>query len=320
MKPTDVQRMLTQIPLPELVPGKHQQRLRRELMDDAQSFSSESDMNRFKSVVASRRLRAVASGLVVVVLVASGWAAEKVYDTVKQYQAAKRYHATEPILQQELPALDGEGTWTSSIVTRATADTPEMAMAKFKQETETVRKAIAEKEYSLLDTHETTDGLTVYLYQFELPDGSTVTRDFALPLEQVSSWEEYVEKLKEHEQRRHEEIRKAVSLGQFRLLDIDILRTHLCRERDSGQKIDVLCIVLPDATRKALVSTHPAHEAESRYDTDWQDHLAAIRSGDRELLDVQIVRSYKYEATLADGSKTIFSYGSNSPPLKKPTD
>jgi hypothetical protein len=110
-----------------------------------------------------------------------------------------------------------------------------------------------------------------------------------------------------------------VSLGQFRLLDLDVFRTHLCRERDSGQRVDVQCNVLPDGTKEALVSTHPAHEAKKRHDTDWQDHLAAIRAGDRELLDIGIVRNYKYEVTLADGSKTILSYGGDTPPLEKPT-
>ena len=74
----------------------------------------------------------------------------------------------------------------------------------------------------------------------------------------------------------------------------------------------------PDGTEKALVSIHPAHESQKGYETAWQDHLTAIRTGDRELLDVGIVRNYKYEVTLADGSKTTFSYGGNAP-LTKPT-
>jgi hypothetical protein len=88
-------------------------------MNEAQSLSGENVMSRSKAVVASRQLRVVAASMVAVILVASGWAAEKVYETVK------RYRATETIVEQELPSLDGKGVWSMAIVTGTTANNPE---------------------------------------------------------------------------------------------------------------------------------------------------------------------------------------------------
>ena len=206
MKQTDLERTLEQIRLPRLEPGTHQRRLRQALMNETQSLSRENAMSRCKALVASRQMRVVAASMVAVILVASGWAAEKVLETVK-----RQYHATETIAEQELPSLDGKGVWNTSITIGTAADDPEKAEAALQQHLETVKKSIAEKKYVFQSTFESPEGLTQYVYRFELPDGTEFANNFSMRLEHVASWDEYLQKVKQRNLERHQQIQTAVS-------------------------------------------------------------------------------------------------------------
>lgn len=188
-----------------------------------------------------------------------------------------------------------------------------------------ISKLIAQRKYKLLKTYEDQTRRTQYVYRFVLADGNSVSRNFAVPLEQVESLEDYNKKSIDLERKRIEAVRQPIAEGRFRLIDVEPLLVHICQDKVSGLKIDVQKIELPDgreiawATESLQSATAPA---SAGYETAWKDHLKAISEGKRELLDVRIVRHYSYEVTLADGTKTVFVYGGDSPldkTTRKPT-
>ena len=179
-----------------------------------------------------------------------------------------------------------------------------------------MKQLIAEKKYEFVKTLEIPPGSqTQYVYRFTLPDGEQVAMNFSMRLEEVNSWEEYLQESKEQIRRRNEKISKAIAAGSFRLLDVQPLTTHVCRDVDSDRKLSVQRIELSDGQEVASVRGEAA--AKPEYQTSWQDHLQAIRHGERVLLDSQISKNYAYEITLPDGTTTIFTYG-GSEPLRKP--
>ena len=74
-------------------------------------------------------------------------------------------------------------------------------------------------------------------------------------------------------------------------------------------------IRLQDGKEIALVLLKPGGPAE--YQTSWEDHLQAIRHGERALLNLHIIKDFTYEITFDDGSTALFSFGGDEP-LKKP--
>ncbi len=306
----DLERKLRQSELPGVVPGSHQSRLKQALVNQMQLVSKEPEMTRFRIVFSSRPLRIAASFAVVVSLMATGWAAETVYEAI-----SKRYWQTETLLDQQWPDADGTRVWgTQTIIGKIVeAEAPPTDGPNFKA----IKKLIPERKYKFVRTFEEPAGVTNYLYHFTLPDGTVDSMNFLIPLDQCSSWDDYVQKLRAHNEQRHRRIQQAIARGQFRLLDVTLLRAHICRDAQTGEMLHVLCIDGTDNKQTAVVSPQPAHETNDRYETSWDEHLAAIENGSRQLLELEAVQQFKYEVTLLDGSTTVFEFGGDAP-LKKP--
>ena len=184
---------------------------------------------------------------------------------------------------------------------------------------------IAQKKYELIRTSETPLG-TERLYRFVFSDRTAKEWPFYLPLEGVTSLDDYNEKHAAYEARRQEAMHKALAAGRYRLINVDLLPLHRCLDVATGKTIRVQKVVLPDG-REMAVATEVRTPAippgateftETQYETTWQQHLDAIKAGRRKLLDAMIVKSYWYEMTLEDGSKTILSIGGNEPLPDKP--
>ena len=263
-----------------------------------------------------RAMRIAAACLIGAVLVAAGWASEKVYKKVADKKTPTRIFkveeesATKPTMV--LP--DGRKFHTASgSVTSISSDDPEVNLEKAKQQHEEMKKLIARKKYEFVRKFRDAPGDSGFIYRFTLSDGTEMAMNFSMRLEGVKSYEEYKKKDAERQRRRRKEIEKAIAKGSFRLINVDVILVHLCKDTKSGKKLDVQRIVLPDGERVALVSSHPAHKSQDQFQIDWKAHLQSIKDGERQLLDVRLTRSYSYEVTLADGSTTIFSYGGGDP-------
>jgi hypothetical protein len=260
-------------------------------------------------------MKSAAGFLIAALLVATGWAAEKVYQKV----ANKSYYVEleKPFsLPMKLPD-DPDGSESAVTVSMALTTIPENAppgsVEKAKKHHEEMKQLIAQKKYKFIKTFEGASGHTEYVYQFTYADGEQSAANFEMRLEDVASWEDILQKRKERQQMLNEKISKAIAAGRFRLLDVEPLVIHVCTQTGSEQKILVSRIGL----RKEIASVWPEAAKTPVYQTSWQDHLKSVQQGERVLLDLQIIGNYTYEITLDDGSTTIFKYGGNEP-LKKP--
>lgn len=182
-----------------------------------------------------------------------------------------------------------------------------------------IKKLIAKKEYKPLKTFESPDGRTQYVYQFTLADGGHTAMNFSMPLEDVTSWEDYQEKQKKQEEQRREKINQAIAAGRFRLINVGVLQVHLCRDVESGQVFKIQRIAQPDGKDIAFPRQDGAGAPPSVKRGTWQEHLQAIRDGRRELLGMETVNDYTYEMTSDDGAKLLFTYGGDKP-LKEPDE
>jgi hypothetical protein len=261
-------------------------------------------------------LKLAAALLVAVVLVGTGWAAERIYRTLTET------HVELENIAGFWKVPDGHTfTTVESIGTEVNSDDPGAPQAARREHAE-MKRLIAEKKYKLLRTYEDRYGEKHYVYAFTLADGSTHNMGFSVPLDNVGSWDDYLRKKAEQDQRWHDRINKAIAAGRFRLIDLDEIRVQICRDVASDLKLEVQRIDRDDGKDRALLRPIPAKKTwpttpESYQTTSWQDHLQAIRDEKRELLGLRTTKTYTYEVVLEDGSKTIFRYGGGGP-LKKP--
>jgi hypothetical protein len=78
--------------------------------------------------------------------------------------------------------------------------------------------------------------------------------NFFMPLDNVVSWEDYQQKQEQKEKQGQEQINKALAAGQFRLIDSDVILTHICREVATNQKYRIQRIALPDPKLRTWVT------------------------------------------------------------------
>jgi hypothetical protein len=178
---------------------------------------------------------------------------------------------------------------------------------------EETEKLIKEKKYKFVKTFDSGGGGKQYVYHFIYPDGREVNRNFSMPLDNVSSWADYEAKRKLQKEQRNERISQALTSGRFRLLDLEVMQIHICRDVASGTDFKVQRIQRRDHTEIALPRVDFGKIPPSVHETSWQEHLDAIRDGKRQLLKLETVNDYTYEMTADDGAKEIFSYGGNEP-------
>jgi hypothetical protein len=266
-------------------------------------------------------MRLAASVLVAVVLVGSGWAAEKIYK--KMTQLVVEFEDDKDSRIERTDTLP-DGTTRSRVwmrnssITVPVSDDPaerQIAIQEAKQERDEIKKLALERKYEFVGEHKQRDGMTGYTYKFKLANGKEIERELNVRLENVASWDEYVQKDKEARVEHMKAIDKAVEAGRFRLLDVHTYQVQLCRDVKTGHKQRVL-----RCDRRGGSVAHITNENAPNEEESWQDHLQAIREGRRELLGLKDDgRDYTYEVTLDDGSKVIDSYGGNMP-LKKLAD
>ena len=308
----EMERLLAQLPVPSLREGPHRERLGAQLLDPTHHPQRRGEKPmRVSGQFRTTRLVKLAAGLLIAaMLVATGWAAEKVAEKVyesfakgDQYVLLERY--------EEPPVTLPDGTVMSSSGVTGTflpADAPPEAVEKAKKDHEEMKQLIAQKKYELVKTFEQPGSVKQYVYRFTLADGSPHKLNFSIPLENVTSWEDYCQKSREHKRQRKEKIFKAFAADRFRLLDIDPISVHVCRDADSDKRYLVQRFRRPGGQDEALV--RPEGTGVTEHKTSWEDHLEAIRQGKRVLVDLQITKGYTYEVTLDDGSTTTYSVGS----------
>ncbi len=173
-------------------------------------------------------------------------------------------------------------------------------------------KLIKEKKYEFLSTFDSGNGERQYGYRFTYPNGRRLARNFSMPLDEVSSWDDYQKKLKLQREQRNKRISQALTSGKFRLLNLEVMQIHICRDVASESNFKVQRIGRRDseiALPRADFGKIPPRVKQ----TSWKEHLQAIRDGKRELLKLETTNNYTYEMTADDGTKDIFQYGGSRP-------
>ena len=284
-------------------------------------------MNTSSRTIGKRHLQIAAVLMACVLLVAAGWAAEKVYKAAKGMYVVSTVESHQrgdesPLADSSLWAKDPNHPEAETdphhhsvvsmtgVFTLTDSNNVEDAKKKAAAKLSDMKKLIAEKDYEFVKTFKGTGGGKQYVYQFELSDGRKERMNFSLPLENVSSWEDYHEKATQQRLEREKLIAESIKDGRLRLIDVDVMLVHVCRDV-AGEEVLVQRIALPDG--RVIASARPPKVTEGAThaypEATWMEHLQAIRDGKRELLDVQTTKSYSYEITLPDGSTTIFNYG-----------
>ncbi len=112
------------------------------------------------------------------------------------------------------------------------------------------------------------------------------------------------------------DIAQAIASGKGRLINIIVTEIHVCRDVESGQKLEVHRAApdCPEEGTQDFAYVYPGGMQEFEKpgtrmisSSSWPEHLRAIREGKRDLLDIRIEKQGIYEAVRADGSKLVFA-------------
>ena len=182
-----------------------------------------------------------------------------------------------------------------------------------------MKELIAQRKgYRLLHVYgEEKEGGKLYKYRFTFSDGSQKVKEFTIPLENVASWDDFLQRRQAEEDQRNEMIYRSILAGRYRLKHTETRYTFVCQDADSTEKYHVLFLPgLKGKHRAAILPFEAKVEDQATTaprTTTWQDHLQAVRKGERKVLSQDITKTYYYEVALDDGSKTFFPCGK---PLK----
>ncbi len=321
MEPIDpTERLLTETPVPLVVEGAHREQLKQRLLAHAR-FAQPRRKEMIKFAGRFSMLKVAATLAAVMILICTGWGAEKMYQKFFNKVSVTLEHS--PTREWRIP--DGRNLFTSELIGTVVDPDDTKSVETAKRHHEEMKQLLAQKKYEFVKTYEFM-GRKEHAYKFTFADGSHTNMNFSMPLDNVVSWEDYQQKQQQKEKQRQEQINKALAAGQFRLIDSDVILTHICREVATNQKYRIQRISLPNPKEKALYREIALYRpfdvgAEEKTttmpQTSWQDHLDAVRDGKWELFSEETIPSYKYEVVLDDGSKTIFNYGGGKP-LEKP--
>ena len=174
-------------------------------------------------------------------------------------------------------------------------------------------KLIAKRKYTFLKTFDPGDGEKQWVYSFKFSDGSSIATNFSMPLDNVTSWDDYQKKREQQRQQRHKKINEAIAAGRFRLVNVEVLQFHLCRDVQSNTEFKVKRDTCPDGKPMAMPLPANSPIPPSVKTSTWQDYLKSVRSGKVQLLGLEVINSYTYEMTANDGTKIIFNYGGQKP-------
>lgn len=213
------------------------------------------------------------------------------------------------------------GSWGISATVRS--DDPH-AIEVVKRHHEEMKELLAQKKgYRLVKAYrQEKEGGSIYKYKFTFADGSQEIKEFGIPLENVTSWVDFLKKREEEEDYRHEQINRAIVAGRYRLKHVETLYKFTCRDAGSEEKYQVRFLPLPKGKQMALIwpidTDDQQQEPTSKktwkeQKTTWKEHLESVRKGEREILSDDTTKIYYYEMVLEDGSKTYFP---SAEPLK----
>jgi hypothetical protein len=307
MKSIDqVERLLGQTPAPRVVEGPHREQLKQRLLESAQSAQPRrTHMSRSLLSRMSPMMKVAAGFVLAAVLIGTGWAAGKndwkwtgISFTL---ETSPETHPGRSVTLPDGATLNlGEKAFTYEESGRVSPDATK-AVERANRHHEEENKLIAEKKYKLLKTVELFSEKR-YVYRFIFADGSNEKTTVQIPLETVTSWDDYRQKEKEQ----NEKICKAVAEGKFRLIDVNTTEHQICRDVASNIKFDVRRMRYPGQKDLAQATVEAAKGPTPTQEMSWQDHLQAIRDGKRELLGWRNETFYTYEAVLENGSTATF--------------
>ena len=330
----DIENLLADAHVPTVVPGPHRAHLKCELL--SQVSRKETRKSLFKTMLSSPKRKIAFACCAALLLVASAWGAEKAYKKIATFFANKHESVIVDSVSLKKVMPDGSVRASGSVLSMSVgsgAEDPAFADEKARQQFEEMKELVDRGEYKFINSHlsscepliSPSGVIKTYIYKFTLANGEEFHWNFICPLEEVASWEEYrqkkverLEKIKERFRQRTKATSEAIAAGRVRLIEIIDVEVHICKEVNSGKKLRVQRVVLANGDESAAINPYPSGGSvgSRSHSTSWQDHLAAIDNGTRELIERKINKLYMYEATLADG--TTAKYG-GGPPKKKET-
>lgn len=312
---------LTGLRFDDVPDRRHRDRLERELLGKLarEKRTMGTIGNVFGGMAANRRRAVAAAVLAACVLLGCGWGAAEV---ARKMIGEQNYVVSVPPIKEHLLTLpDGRKvTMTLSGMAAGDYQSQEDADEQFAQ----MKQALAARRFELVKTFLPLDGGPLqYVYKFHLPGGKEEGMNFSLPLDDVKSYEEYEQRAADQREQRMGAINQAIAKGNYRLVDVDPLQTHICRDPQTHKVYEVMRARTPPNVEGTGGNSGPGRDdalvfpgkvGDTPYlKTSWREHLDAIASGQRELLDMQVVNSYRYRITLDDGTTTYYGYGGNGP-------
>lgn len=294
MKPAEpIERLLEQTPVPSLSEGPHGDRLRNQLLEHSTTIY----LRKTKMSLSNRispALRTALAALVAILLIGSGWAAEKIYE-----QMTIRVEVSKP---KEITLPDGTKAYSTvasvvdvnpndpKSVEKADRTLKESLAAEEKRQ-DAMQKAIAAGRFRLIDvesniTHEYRDaGSDKTLQIMRLPN-----KDVGQIIGASSV---------------NNSCEKNASRGG-----------GAAAEGKNGKTAIVFDVVASGSSKAVTTTARRAKDGAMTVVVDgsgvagatmpWKDHLRMIREGKRTLLHATVQPFYVYELTLDDGSKASY--------------
>ncbi len=191
----------------------------------------------------------------------------------------------------------------------------EKAVATAKRHHAEMKELIAQRRgYRLFKVYgEEKYGGRLYKYLFTYSDGRRGFKEFSIPLENVSCWDDFLQQRQAEEDDRHQKINRAIVARSYRLKHTERRYSFICQDTDSTEKYRVSFVPGPKSKPRASITPLEPRTAEQDVvtlnTTSWQEHLQAVREGRRKVLSQETRKTYYYEMFLEDGSMTFFPSG-----------
>jgi hypothetical protein len=143
--------------------------------------------------------------------------------------------------------------------TTCDASQVEKAVATIKRHHAEAKELIAQRKgYRLLKAYgEEKQGGRLYKYMFTYSDGTHGFKEFTIPLENVVSWDDFLQKRQAEEDERHEAINRAIVARRYQLKHTETHYWFICQDADSTEKYRVSFIPGPKGKHKAsIIAVH----------------------------------------------------------------
>lgn len=209
----DIEKVLTDVAIPNVIEGPHRLHLRQSLINQMQ-----------KEELPMRILRKSLAWACCLLLVTAigGWTAQKVYKSFIVHE--------EVIMEEEYTNPDGsKGYYIQKSSATMGSEDPSYTEEKAQKQYSEIQDLISEDKYEFLGVKELDSGEKVYSYKFILSDGEEVAWARKYPFD--------------HEGEKgtgYQEIENLIARGNGKLVEV--------HETDSGDKIYIYKIIRSDGT------------------------------------------------------------------------